>query len=220
VKKILGLSIAALLITALVAGGTWAFFSDTETSSNNQFSAGTLNLKLSDSDQTDVDGVTASFGGSTLKPGDTVGPSTVTLKNTGTITANHVDIKFQNTVTDNSSYDVADLGTNIADMSTVLTVSALSYGSTNLLTQTVPGTFDNAYIEAADNAGNNDGIITLNELNNVIIQGLAAPAANNGTSVFSITVTIATTVGNGIQGDLVDVTVTFGLYQDASQHQS
>jgi spore coat-associated protein N len=219
VKKIIGLSVA-LLIILVVAGGTWAFFSDTETSSNNQFSAGTLNLKLSDADQTDVDGVTASFGGNALKPGDTVGPSTVTLKNTGSLNANHVDIKFQNTVTDNPSYNAADLGANIADMSTVLTASALSYVGNNLLVQTVPGTFDNTYIEAADNAGNNNGVITLNELNNVIIQGLAAPAANNGTSVFSIIVTVASAVGNGIQGDVVSVTVTFGLYQDASQHLS
>ncbi len=186
-KKILGLSIAALLIIGLVAGGTWAFFSDTETSGGNQFSAGTLDLKLSDTNETDQDGVTASFGGSTLKPGDTVGPSTVTLKNTGTLTADHVDIKFQNTVTDNPSYNAADLGVNIADMGTILTVSALSYGGTSLLTQSVPGTFDNTYIEAADNAGNNDSILTLNELNNVIIQNLVAPAANNGTSIFSIT---------------------------------
>jgi spore coat-associated protein N len=222
-KKIIGLSIAAFLIIALVSGGTWAFFSDTETSSGNVFTAGTLNLKLSDSDQTDVDGVTASFGGSNLKPGDTVGPSTITLKNAGTLTANHTDIKFQNAVTDNPGYDaamVADLGPNIVDMSTVMVVSALSYGGNSLLTQTVPGTFDNSYIEAADNAGNNDGVITLNELNNVIIQSLVAPAANDGTSVFSITVTIPTSVGNGIQGDVVNVTVTFGLFQDASQHLS
>jgi spore coat-associated protein N len=219
-KKIFGLTIAALLLIGMVAGGTWAFFSDTEASTNNQFSAGVLDLKLSDANETDQDGVTASFGGTALKPGDTVGPSTVTLKNTGTVTAHHVDVKFQNSITDNPSYNATDLGTNIADMSTVLTVSAMSYGGTSLLTQGTPGTFDNTYLEAADNAGNNDGIITMNELSNVIILNLPAPAANNGTSVFSITVTIAGTVGNGIQGDLDTVTVTFGLYQDASQHLS
>ena len=219
-KRIIGLSIAAMIIIAMVSTGTWAFFSDTEISSNNQFSAGTLNLKLSDSDQTDVDGVTASFGGTNLQPGGTVGPSTITLKNIGTLNADHVDIKFHNVVTDNPSYDAADLGTNIADMSSVLVVAALSYGGNNLLTQTVPGTFDNTDIEAADNAGNNDGIITLNELNDVVIQDLAAPAANNGTEVFSITVTIPGTVGNGIQGDEDVTTLTFGLYQDSSQNLS
>jgi predicted ribosomally synthesized peptide with SipW-like signal peptide len=218
-KKIIGLSIAAVIILALVSGATLAFFSDTEVSSNNQFSAGTLNLKLSDADQTDVDGVTASFGGSNLAPGDSVGPSTITLKNTGTLTADHVDIKFQNTVIDNPTYDAGDLGANITDMSTVLTVSALSYGATDLLSKTT-GIFDNTYIRAADTAGNGDGIITLNELKDVIIQGLTAPAADNGTVVFSITVSIPASVGNGIQGDLVNVTVTFGLFQDVSQHLS
>jgi spore coat-associated protein N len=218
-KKIIGLSVAALIIVALISGGTMAFFSDTETSTNNQFSAGTLNLKLSDSDQTDVDGVTASFGGSDLQPGGVVGPSTVTLKNTGDLNADHVDIKFQNAVTDNPGYDAADLGANIADISAVFTFSALSYGGTDLLSKT-EGIFDNSYISAADTAGNGDGVLTLNEMNSVVIQDLTAPAANNGTAVFSITITIPASVGNGIQGDLVNVTLTFGLYQDASQHLS
>jgi predicted ribosomally synthesized peptide with SipW-like signal peptide len=43
-KKILGLSIAALLVIAMVAGGTFAYFNDTETSTDNTITAGTLNL--------------------------------------------------------------------------------------------------------------------------------------------------------------------------------
>jgi spore coat-associated protein N len=43
-KKIIGLAISGLLLLALVAGGTYAYFSDTETSSGNSFTAGTLNL--------------------------------------------------------------------------------------------------------------------------------------------------------------------------------
>ena len=34
-KKILGLAVAALLVMGLVGGGTWAYFSDTETSTGN-----------------------------------------------------------------------------------------------------------------------------------------------------------------------------------------
>jgi len=41
-KKIIGLSIAALLIIGLVGGGTYAAFSDTQTSQNNTLMAGTL----------------------------------------------------------------------------------------------------------------------------------------------------------------------------------
>jgi predicted ribosomally synthesized peptide with SipW-like signal peptide len=49
-KKILGLSIAALLVIAMVAGGTFAYFQDTETSTGNSFTAGTLDLKLDGGD--------------------------------------------------------------------------------------------------------------------------------------------------------------------------
>jgi predicted ribosomally synthesized peptide with SipW-like signal peptide len=45
VKKILGLSIAIVLVIGLVAGGTWAYFSDTETITGNSFTAGTIDLK-------------------------------------------------------------------------------------------------------------------------------------------------------------------------------
>jgi len=222
-KKVVGLALGGLLVICLLAGtiaGTWAFFQNTEASINNQLTAGTLDLKLTDANESDQDGVTASFGGSALVPGANIGPSTVTLKNTGSLSADHVDIKFQNTVTDNASYNASDLGPNITDMATVLTVSTLIYGSSNLLTQTVPGSFDNIYVEAADNAGNNDGTVTLRELNNVVIQSLSAPPANNGTRVLSITLNIGANVGNGIQGDIDNVTVTFGLYQNASQHLS
>ncbi len=43
-KKILGLTVAALLVMGLVGGGTWAYFSDPEQSLGNTITAGTLNL--------------------------------------------------------------------------------------------------------------------------------------------------------------------------------
>jgi len=45
VKKILGLTIAIVLITGLVAVGTFAYFSDTETVTGNSFTAGTIDLR-------------------------------------------------------------------------------------------------------------------------------------------------------------------------------
>jgi predicted ribosomally synthesized peptide with SipW-like signal peptide len=45
-KKILGLTVAAVLVMGLVGGGTWAFFSDTESASFGTLSAGTLDLEL------------------------------------------------------------------------------------------------------------------------------------------------------------------------------
>ncbi len=43
-KKILGLTIASLLIMSMVAGGIWSYFTDIETSSSNLLTAGTLDL--------------------------------------------------------------------------------------------------------------------------------------------------------------------------------
>ncbi|MCK4368488.1 MAG: SipW-dependent-type signal peptide-containing protein [Dehalococcoidales bacterium] len=45
-KKILGLTIAIVLIIGLVAGGTWAYFTDTETSTGNTFTAGTIDIAI------------------------------------------------------------------------------------------------------------------------------------------------------------------------------
>jgi predicted ribosomally synthesized peptide with SipW-like signal peptide len=63
-KKILGLTVAALLIMGLVGGGTWAYFSDVETSGTNVLTAGTLNLQVGA-----VDPMTANISLPALKPG-------------------------------------------------------------------------------------------------------------------------------------------------------
>lgn len=79
-KKILGLAIAALLIIATVGFGTWSYFSDTETSSDNQISAGTLALSIN-AGYTDV---TIMTGLSNKAPGDS-GTAYATLKNEGSL---------------------------------------------------------------------------------------------------------------------------------------
>lgn len=218
-KKILGLTIAALLIIGMAGTGTWAYFSDTETSSGNTFTAGTLDLKVSNDAATYADGVTSTWGGTNCKPGDSWS-GTVTLRNSGSVTANHVEIKFVNTVTDvTTPAEILGTDPQVTNMSAGMTVSALTYGGANLLAKTAT-VFDNLDIRAADTAGNADGIITLNELNNVKLGTLTSLAglAQNGTSAFAMTTSIAAATGNGIQGDSVVTVVTFGLFQDASQH--
>ena len=80
VKKILGLTIAVVLIIGLVAGGTWAYFSDTETTTDNTFTAGTIDLSL---DPTSGQAVEMADGSLELKPCQT-GFITITLTNDGT----------------------------------------------------------------------------------------------------------------------------------------
>ena len=144
----------------------------------------------------------------------------MTLKNAGSVTATHVEIKYGNTVTEVAT-PAEILGTDpeVTDISSIMTVTALSYGGTDLLAKT-SNVFNNLDIRAADTAGNSDGVITLNELNNVKLGTLTTLAglAQNATSAFAMTVSIPTATGNGIQGDSVTTVVTFGLFQDASQH--
>jgi len=78
-KKILGLTVAALLVMGLVGGGTWAFFSDPETSPANILTAGTLDLTIGGgNDPVNILTVTAA------NPG-TSGSNSTTLSNVGSI---------------------------------------------------------------------------------------------------------------------------------------
>ena len=80
-KKIIGLTVAALLVMGLVGGGTWAYFSDTETSGTNVLSAGTLDLTLG--------GAAAPFSISNVTPGDSSDPEVAwTLTQSGSISGN------------------------------------------------------------------------------------------------------------------------------------
>ncbi|MBD3155896.1 MAG: hypothetical protein GF368_04545 [Candidatus Aenigmarchaeota archaeon] len=68
--KILSSLLVIGLVTLVVGGATWAYFSDTETSEGNTFTAGTLNLELDKEGQI-FDGETMQlFNVVDVKPGD------------------------------------------------------------------------------------------------------------------------------------------------------
>lgn len=213
-KKILIALIVLMVVVSLVGTGTRAWFSDTEQSTGNVFSAGTLDLKLSDPDQTDLDGVTVSWIGSNLAPGGAVVSGWVDLKNTGSLAAHHLEISFANTIS--NVVTPAEIGADDTNISDSMKVTAMSYGTTNLLAIT-GGVFNNSYLEAADT--NNSDTITLDELNGFTIDNLTEVPAPNGNSVkrFSMSVQLDSTTGNGNQGDSLTTVITFALNQDSSQ---
>jgi|GEM_PF-2699322 len=100
-KKILGLLIAALLIIAMVGGGTWAYFSDTETSTSNTLIAGTLDLGLSNTDNMSTGSTTATWTSTNWKPGDTKN-GTLYISNSGTIDMTTLKVNFNYTSVDTS----------------------------------------------------------------------------------------------------------------------
>jgi hypothetical protein len=80
-KRILGLTLAAFLITAIAVGGTWAYISDIETSQDNTLIVGTLNLQVGATDP-----CTESIDiGTELKPGDSGNAADWTVSNLGDI---------------------------------------------------------------------------------------------------------------------------------------
>ena len=81
-KRILGLTIAFMLLIGMVGIGTFAYFSDAETAYGNQLSAGTLDLKTND-----ADGVSQTLYATNIAPGETIGPQTITLRNGGRMMA-------------------------------------------------------------------------------------------------------------------------------------
>jgi len=90
------LSFAVILLASLFAGANlYAYFSDTETSTGNIFTAGTLDLKLS---HTGVDswndGVTATWTLSNMKPRDETPLASVFFKNFGSVASSTMEINL------------------------------------------------------------------------------------------------------------------------------
>jgi predicted ribosomally synthesized peptide with SipW-like signal peptide len=81
-KKILLSLMVIGLVAALAGAGLYAIFSDTETSTGNTFTAGTLDLKVGGQDD---GGTVAHYTLSNMKPGDDTGYYKWVLKNAGTL---------------------------------------------------------------------------------------------------------------------------------------
>jgi predicted ribosomally synthesized peptide with SipW-like signal peptide len=90
-KKKLSISILAILLVGVLAFGAVAYFSDTEASTGNTFTAGTLDLQLQNP-------VNLAFNLEKIKPGDQ-GDGKVTLHNAGNLSGDLI-VKIQNLVED------------------------------------------------------------------------------------------------------------------------
>jgi predicted ribosomally synthesized peptide with SipW-like signal peptide len=200
-NKKIALSAASIITSlALMSGAAFAFFSDTGTSSANVFSTGTLDLKLSDTGagpETDQDSVTASFGG-TLVPGSCNPDQTLELENTGTVAANHAEVRLTNNA-------VNDAGNNAAlDMDRFLVIDKLQYDAGNVISQ-ITDLNGNGWVDLHDwNA-------TPGALDNLALTDLNTPHA------LVMSVCLHADAGNDLQGDSVTSTFTIDLNQHSSQ---
>jgi len=188
-KKIVGLTIAILLLASLFAISTWTFFVDTEAATS-QLVAGTLDLKTND-----TDGVSQTLLASSLKPGDTVGPTTIQLKNSGTVSGSTLNLTF--------SYIESDGSPNAINMSTddtaaTMEVTAVSYGGSSLL--------------GSVNDNNGNGYTDMYDLKNASLSGLSGIAAA-ATKDFQIAVQLRSAINVDFKADGIILTMTFTLNQ-------
>jgi len=191
------------LVGALVGAGVSAYFSDVETSIGNTFTAGTLNLKVSDADP-----LTAHFEVTDTYGGDS-GSDDWLIKNDGSIPGS-LDITFshivdvENGVNEPEEADPGEDGTEDGELAEVLELLM--------------------YIDENDNDAYDEGTDTL------IYDGFVKPglegeqlsnyamAANYGSGndkAFRIEWSVDSGIGNRIQSDSTGFDIEFELLQNA-----
>jgi spore coat-associated protein N len=203
-KKIIGLSVAALLIIGIIGGATFAYFSDTESSVDNTLTAGILDLNI-DGGNVAVTTLTVSAA----EPGAS-GSASSTLSNVGSM-AGELDIATSvvtNTgaVSGTSEYadDSGDLG-GVAQIAMYLDIDqsgGVTAGDIGL--QSDGTTYD-------PTGGLNYDIVDnyASENWNEVITSMVASASDDIIILWQV----PTGAGNSIQGDSVEFDITFTLEQ-------
>ncbi len=189
-KKIVGLSLALIIITGMIGVDTFAYFTDTEASSSNLLAAGTLDLKTDD-----ADGVSQTLYATSMSPGATAGLSTIVLKNAGTADGATLDIVFSYVESDGSPNSVNKTADEVA---AIMEVTALNYGGSSLLAS-ISDINSNSYKDVFDTE--NSDLAGLS--------GIAASATKN----FDISVRLRSETENNFQSDGISMTITFTLKQ-------
>lgn len=83
-RILLALTLLLGVLSLINGHGTLAYFTSTATSTANVFSTGTVILQISDLNEANASAISASFGATTFRPGDTAA-GYVTVRNAGTL---------------------------------------------------------------------------------------------------------------------------------------
>jgi len=210
-KKVLGLSIAALLLIGLAVGGTFAYFSNTETSTGNTFTAGTLNLTVNGNDGAN----TVEFTVTNANPGES-GAGTWTLVNTGNLDG-FVDLE-NISVTNAENYDAnTDEAEAVDDSDTSNATGGGELGANLDVVLFIDdgsggGTANNGIqdgTEATIYSGDLDSIAGSYDQN--------LPLAGGATTYISMTWSVDSSVNNIIMGDSATLDIDVELGQTAGQ---
>jgi len=191
-KKLVMSMLVMAMVVGAVGGSAVAAFVDVETSTDNSFTAGTLDLKTND-----ADGVTKTLYATSMKAGPehSIGPATIVLKNYGSIDAPTLDLQVSYVEDDGSPNPVNKTADETA---AVIKVDTLDYGGSSLL-PSVPDWNGNTYKDIED-------------LKHADLTGLPGIGGGSQTKDFVVKITLNTT-DNDFQGDGIDIDFTFTLSQ-------
>ena len=201
-------SLLIIAMAACLAGATYAHFSDTEVSTGNTFASGTLDLKIKDQDENNYkDGVSETWTMSDMKPGDSVS-GWVRLRNDGCMEADHLEINVTNTMIDPYGPESdSEEGTTDMDVEMIITEMNYTYHT---------GTVRANCLELMDDT-DEDGKISLDELEAQGIDDLPAPPDKDKFYTLYMTIMFDPDADNDYQGDMLVSTFNFTLNQHESQ---
>jgi len=211
-KKITFMVIGILIVVGLVGAGTWAYFSDTETSGPNVFQAGTIDLTIGGTGATGVNFLN-------MQPGDTAS-GTFTVKNDGTLTGGLYSAAWyvQNDIVPYPTEEPMSTNKTADDVAKMLLVTTY--------------TFDGADISASIPDPDGDSRTTLYDIVNDPTWGTidvysAGPSGGLGwcdwqtvapgmTHTLVLGLQFDTDAGNDYQYDGITLTIEFLLTQEPS----
>ena len=233
-KKILGLTIAALLVMALVGGGTWAYFSDVETTSDSTLTAGIMDLGTitgqNDTGTVDLftEGAMAPGTGYTkivdidMETGNTLTPARFELDiDVGTYT-NYASGEWASdtSVDETAEYEALVLVTSFIYEG----VELLGTGVDALGTAGTPVTAAAANIQtdwdwALGTSGGSNDAIRLSDLKTKILFLSTSPGSEDSGGDVDSSLTFGLSAGlsdNAAQGDAIIITLSAAAVQDLS----
>ena len=198
-KKILISLMAIALVVGLVGVGIFASFSDTETSSGNTFTAGTLDLKVDGNDDPNV----VALDIEPMAPGAT-GYNTWAVTNTGNIAGDFT--LTVGTISDDpgtTPEPEAALGTDLGELSSKLMV--ILFEDTN----------NNGALDVGETALYSDGMGGM-----AVLSGMPStynpsnPTVGGGSTVYiTLMYELPTNTGNEVMDDSSTFDITFSLVQ-------
>ncbi len=203
-KKIFGLTIAALLVIGMVSGGTWAYFSDTESSTSNSLTAGTLDLNINGGNI-----AVTTFTASAVAPGDS-GNGSSTLANIGTL-GGELDITFS--AITNTGGVGGEFGDSSGDLGGVAEIAVYID-----VDQSGTWTAGDIGLKSDGTTYNNPTALDYDVIDNYdseswdAVETMASSAGDGFIALWRV----PAGAGNTIQGDSISFNITFILEQAAA----